>query len=205
MPPTDSEELIPTRHSLLLRLKDWEDHTSWQDFFDTYWRLLYGVAIRAGLSDAEAQEVVQETVITVARRIPEFEYKPSVCAFKTWLLNLTRWRIIDQMRKRKSPAGNVQPAASEVPLLADNQFEAAWETEWHQHLISRATDRIKSRIRPEQYQIFDLSVFKGWSVKQIARQLDVSFGTIYVTKHRVGAMLKKEIRALEKELSRGPE
>src|SRR5881394_2654935 len=66
-------ELIPTRDSLLSRLKDWQDDVSWRDFFNTYWRLVYGVALKAGLNEQEAQEVVQETVITVARRIHEFK------------------------------------------------------------------------------------------------------------------------------------
>src|SRR5688500_17725870 len=92
-----ADEVIPTRGTLLSRLKDWEDHESWRDFFNTYWRLVYGVAIKAGLREHEAQEVVQETIITVARRIPEFEYNPRRCSFKTWLMNLTRWRIVDQL------------------------------------------------------------------------------------------------------------
>jgi RNA polymerase sigma-70 factor (ECF subfamily) len=54
---------------LLVRLKDWGDQKSWQDFFDTYWRLIHSVAIKAGLSEAEAQDVVQETVLTVAKKL----------------------------------------------------------------------------------------------------------------------------------------
>ena len=103
--PPNVEELIPTRDSLLSRLKDWGDDESWRDFFNTYWKLVHGVALKAGLSEQEAEEVVQETVITVARRIPEFKYDPAVCSFKTWLLNLTRWRIVDQLRKRKPSGG----------------------------------------------------------------------------------------------------
>src|ERR1051326_4141157 len=110
----NSEELIPTRDSLLSRLKNREDQESWQDFFDTYWKLVYGVAIKAGLTDQEAQEAVQETVITVARRIPEFKYDPAKCAFKTWLLNLTRWRIIDQIRKRKPQHGEMRARRSDA-------------------------------------------------------------------------------------------
>ena len=60
------EATIATRASLLVRLKDREDQASWQEFFDTYWRLIYSVATKAGLNDAEAQDVVQETVISVA-------------------------------------------------------------------------------------------------------------------------------------------
>src|SRR5688572_29247421 len=98
--PDKAFDPIPTRHSLLNRLKDWGDQTSWQDFFDTYSQLIYNVAIKAGLSDTEAQEVMQETVIAVARKIPEFQTDPARGSFSAWLMRLTRWRIADQLRKR---------------------------------------------------------------------------------------------------------
>ncbi len=69
----NKDDFIPTRLSLLNRLKNWEDQRSWQDFFNTYWKFIYGVAIKAGLTDAEAQDVVQETVVTVAKKIKDFQ------------------------------------------------------------------------------------------------------------------------------------
>ena len=93
-------ELIPTRTTLLGRLKDWRDNSSWQEFFDTYWKLIYGFAIKAGLNEAEAEDVVQETMISVAKKIPGFKYNRNIGSFKGWLLMTTRWRIIDQFRKR---------------------------------------------------------------------------------------------------------
>ena len=56
-------DLIPKRKSLLGRLKDFEDNESWRDFFNTYWRLIYGFATQRGLNHEEAQEVVQETIV----------------------------------------------------------------------------------------------------------------------------------------------
>src|SRR5438093_13379765 len=94
-------EVIPTRASLLARLKDWDDSRSWQDFFEAYWRLIYGRARRAELSDQEAQEVVQESVIAVAKRMHEFKYDPAVASFKTWLFQIVSRRIADQYRKRQ--------------------------------------------------------------------------------------------------------
>src|ERR1035437_2390243 len=95
------DELIPTRATLIQRLKDWQDQSSWQDFFDTYWKLIYGVATKGGLTKAEAQDVVQETMISVAKHMPNFKYDPAIGSFKAWLLNMTRWRITDQLRKRE--------------------------------------------------------------------------------------------------------
>ena len=87
-----------TRRSLVERLVDLGDRQRWQQFFDIYWKLIYGVARRAGLREAEAQDVVQETVITVAKNISKYEREAG--SFKSWLLHITRWRIADQFRKR---------------------------------------------------------------------------------------------------------
>jgi len=111
---TDDDSIL-TRASLLGRLKDQEDQASWQEFFDTYWQLIYRVAKKAGLTDCEAQDIVQETVISVARKLPGFIYDPKVCSFKTWMLRLTRWRIIDTRRKRLPQS---------VPATIDNDGTA---------------------------------------------------------------------------------
>src|SRR6266851_1175979 len=95
-----ADELIPTRATLLEKLRAWQDQSSWQQFFDTYWPLIYGVARRAGLTEAEAEDVVQETMFAAAKHLPTFQYDPAIGSFKGWLLTLTRWRIIDQFRKR---------------------------------------------------------------------------------------------------------
>jgi RNA polymerase sigma-70 factor (ECF subfamily) len=87
------EDSIPTRYSLLSRLQDREDQDSWKDFFDTYWRLIYSFAIKSGLTDAEAQDVVQETVISVAKDIQKFKRDRALGSFKGWLRNLTRWGL----------------------------------------------------------------------------------------------------------------
>ncbi|MBI4663228.1 MAG: sigma-70 family RNA polymerase sigma factor [Verrucomicrobia bacterium] len=96
----EAEEFIPTRRSLLSRLKNWDDHESWRVFFDTYWKLIYGVALKAGLTAGEAEDVVQETVLTAAKTMGKFKYDPKVCSFKSWLMHLTRKRIADQFHKR---------------------------------------------------------------------------------------------------------
>src|SRR6266566_3192044 len=102
---TRTEATLQTRWSLIGRLKDIDDQQSWQEFFDAYWKLIYEVALKAGLSDTEAQEVVQETVISVAKQMPGFRYDPARGKFKGWLLQITRRRIADLVRKRMQVRG----------------------------------------------------------------------------------------------------
>ena len=104
---------LETRPSLLKRLQSGDDAESWREFYRIYGGLIRYFATKAGLSADEAEEVVQETAIGVARRLPEFVYDPEKCRFKTWLLNLTRWRIQNQIRKR----GKSGEAVSGPPAL----------------------------------------------------------------------------------------
>lgn len=204
----DADEFIPTRQSLLTRLKDWDDQESWRDFFNTYWKLIYSVALKAGLSETEAQEVVQETVLSVAKKMKEFKYDPALGSFKGWLLQLTRWRITDQMRKRKPhEAGGGAPKPPDqtartatierVPNPEGPALDDVWEQEWQQNLVDAALARVKKQVNARQYQIFDLYVIKQWPVTKVAKTLGVSATQVYLAKHRIGSLVKKEVKRLE--------
>ena len=115
----NSERFLPTRQSLLERLKRWDDQESWRDFFNTYWGMLYRTAARAGLSDAEAQDVVQDTIIMVAKKMESFRYDPAVDSFKGWLLYLTRKRIAMEYRKRERRGLQFHPDPAEPTAELD--------------------------------------------------------------------------------------
>jgi RNA polymerase sigma-70 factor (ECF subfamily) len=90
-----------TRKSLIARLENWEDQRTWDEFYQTYWKLIYSVGIKAGLRHDEAFDTVQETILSIAKQSKKNLYDPKQGSFKTWLMNMTRWRINDQFRKRK--------------------------------------------------------------------------------------------------------
>ena len=188
------------------RLKDWEDAKSWQDFFNTYWKLIYGTAIKAGLTDAEAQDVVQETIVTVAKKMNDFKYDPAVGSFKGWLLNTTRWRITDQLRKRRPADAPRRRRAEEddrtatierIPDPAGCNLDAVWDEEWEKNLMDAALQRVKLKVSAKQYQIFDLHVLRNWPVQKVTKTLGVSEGQVYLAKHRITNLLKEEIKHLE--------
>ena len=83
---TARPEFIPTRQTLLDRMRGEGNDDSWHEFFETYWKLIYNAGRKGGLSDAEAQDVVQETIISVYKSLPSFEYDPKAGSFKAWLL-----------------------------------------------------------------------------------------------------------------------
>jgi RNA polymerase sigma factor (sigma-70 family) len=207
MKPTDGTSL-QTRPSLLQRLGTGDDSRSWQDFYRIYGGLIRHFATKAGLTTEEAEEVVQETAIGVARGLPNYVYDPAKCRFKTWLLNLVKWRIQDQLRKRRPHCNHEQPSDDNTAIIeriADPsviEFGAEWDAAWEKNLLTQALERVRDRIDDRQYQVFDLNVMKGWSASEVAQTLGISVARDYLTKHRVSALLKKDVSQLEAALSK---
>ncbi|MFT4176222.1 MAG: sigma-70 family RNA polymerase sigma factor [Luteolibacter sp.] len=195
-----------TRKSLIARLENWEDQRTWDEFYQTYWRLIYSVAVKAGLRSDEAFDCVQETILSIAKQSKKNLYDPEQGSFKTWLMNMTRWRINDQFRKRKKDTAMLegdwgedrQTAAIErVEDPNGDMLSRVWDAEWKKNLMDAALSRVKAQVSPKQYQIFESYVLKQWEVKKVQEVLGVSLAQVYLAKHRVGTVLKRELAKLE--------
>jgi RNA polymerase sigma-70 factor (ECF subfamily) len=216
----DEPSSIQTRPSLLNRLKSGDDTESWQAFYRIYGKLVRDFAIQAGLTSTEADEVVQETAIAMARHLPEYRYDPKVCRFKTWLLNQTSWRVKDQLKKRRRAEGLVGGSptrAGESPALPSDEtartatinrvpdpatvdLEVLFDAEWRKGLFAAALERVKEKFSLKQFQIFDLLVLKEWPAAEVAQSLGVSLANVYVIRHRISSAIKKETKHLEAQL-----
>jgi RNA polymerase sigma-70 factor (ECF subfamily) len=194
---------IPTRHSLLARIKDLGDDASWRDFFDTYSEFISNLARKAGLTDTEAQEVVQETVIGISRKIAGFKTGAEHGSFKAWLLQQTRWRIADQFRKRDKFTTQTDDAAgtaavNRIPDPASLEFDIVLEAEWQNHVLRVAIERTKAKASTKQFQMFDLHVQQGLSAKETARTVRASVVAVYMASSRVRRLLRREMVCLER-------
>jgi len=227
---TQTESSLATRPSLLARLKDWSQQTAWREFDHDYAPLLRNVARKAGLADVEADEVVQETLIAVAKKIGEFQHAGNRGSFRAWLYQQARWRIADQFRARArggphpgprpltpslSPGGGggarragagesdapttadlllheTSPAAPEV----DPAFEQLWKAEWEDHVQQAALARVKRQVSARQFQLFELHVRQGLSVRVAAKAAGTTMAAVYMAKSRVGRLVRREITRL---------
>jgi len=201
--PRPRDIQLPTRRSLISRLRNRQDDDSWRDFFQTYWKLIYCFAVRLGCTDTEAEEVVQETVISVAKKMPEYRYDPAACSFKGWLMHVAHWRVIDQQRRRKTGRVEPLPGSSESgkpdgdgSSSVLSELEVLWDQEWEKNLIDAAMERVKRRVNAEHYQIFHLLLVKGLPPARVAEALRISTAQVYLVKHRMAALVQKEVRHL---------
>jgi RNA polymerase sigma-70 factor (ECF subfamily) len=197
---------LPTRRSLVNRLRDLGDSESWRAFFAAYWRLIYNLARKSGLSDDQAQDVVQETVIAVARQMPHFCYDPAKGSFKRWLLLICRRRIQDQLRRfysaRQLDAEEL--GSQELPsgvLPPDAEIDEHWDQEWRDHIFQMALARVRQQASPKQYQVFDYCVLQGMRAGTVASMLGLSTPQVYLAKHRISAAVKRAAKDLEMALA----
>lgn len=217
LPPHGSS--LDTKPTLLKRLQSSEDPESWKEFYRVYGNLIRFFATKSGLTPEEAEEVVQETAIGVARKLPDFVYDPTKCRFKTWLLNLTRWRILDQIRKRmrfdSMASTQTQPlgpspfphhrshdeetgTTQQIPDPNSIEFGREWDECWEKNLMEVALAKVRKKIEDLNFQIFDLNVLKGVPASEVAITLGISIPRVYLAKCRVTSLLKKEVRRLER-------
>jgi len=196
-------EFLPTRKSLLNRLKDWDDQESWREFFNIYRRLIRDAALKAGLTEQEAADVLQETLVSVAKAIRDFKYDRKRCTFKRWLRGLTQKRMVDCLRKRRRERGFPAEEGSETALIErvpdpeSFNLDAVWEEEWRKSLYAAAIERVKSSANVEQYQMFDFYVVKEMPAAKVARDLGTSVGQVYLARHRISKLIKKEVKLLQ--------
>src|ERR1051326_5115076 len=155
------QDPLPTRSSLLKRLRDWEDQDSWRDFFDTYWKLIYAVAIKAGLSDADARDVVQETMVAAAKGLQAQRFQTGAGSFKAWLLIITPRRIADHhrrpraetiTRRQTSDESSGTPVTERTPDRCAEGIRDLWEEEWNKNLADAALERVRQKVGAKQYQ-----------------------------------------------------
>jgi len=221
---TEIESSQRTRLSLLARLKDWSQQTAWREFDHDYAPLLRNVARKAGLADDEADDMVQETLIAVAKKIGEFQHAGNRGSFRAWLYQQARWRITDQFRARQRATPPDQPLShrmgerrpgegehedecstrstmsQEIHAAAsetDPAFEGLWAEEWEEHLRQSALAKVKQQVSARQFQLFDLHVLQGMSVGDTAHAAGASMAAVYMAKSRVSRLFNREVKALK--------
>jgi RNA polymerase sigma factor (sigma-70 family) len=200
----DCDGRAPTRSSFVERLKDWGDQASWEGFFRQYGRLVHQVAVRSGLSSEEADDVVQETALSVAKKMPDFIYERTRCSFEGWVRHVARLRIVDQMRRRMPARASGGQGISDQDLLESipdtldaDRLDAAWDEAWRSNLLQTALERLQLRVSPEHFQVFHLSVVAGVAGPEVASTLGVSQAQVWVVRHRLTRLLKQEVSRLK--------
>jgi RNA polymerase sigma factor (sigma-70 family) len=192
-----SDLSLQTRHSLLSRLKLGGEQSEWREFFDRYWRLIYGFARKTGMKDEDAQDIVQEVMLSITKSLPDYRRQQGG-SFKGWLMTIVRRRIADHWRSRLPKEQCTVPLAEQPSALGadDAALERIWQEEWEGRLFETAAQRVQQRVGARNYLIFDMLVRQNTPLRDVCRSLGVNAAQVYLAKHRVGKLMKQEVAQL---------
>ena len=196
-----------TRPTLLMRLRNVEDAEAWREFVRLYTPLVFRHCARQGLQEADAADVAQEVMRVASQAMPEFQYDAQRGKFRGWLLQTTRHRLYKFFdRQRRSPRAASKTAVErffEQEPNADEQKR--WDEEYHQRLFDWAAEKAKPEFQPTTWNAFWLTAVQSVSVKEVAGQLGISIGAVYIARSRVIARLRELIETVSDDATETPE
>jgi RNA polymerase sigma factor (sigma-70 family) len=187
-----------TRASLLVRIRDVGDRTAWLQFVDLYAPLVYRFARRRGLQDADAADLTQDVLQTVARTSGRLEYDPGRGTFRGWLFTVARnllHNFLARQRRRLPAEGgsDVLRKLEEVPAPTEDE-EALWQQEYARRLFDWAAEQVRGNFQETTWQAFWRTAVNGESPREVATALELSVGAVYVAKSRVLARLRERVQ-----------
>jgi RNA polymerase sigma-70 factor (ECF subfamily) len=197
--PVDDSPL--TRASLLVRIRDANNHVAWREFMQLYGPVIYGFARKRGLQDADAADLMQDVLRSVSAAIGRLDYDRRQGTFRGWLYTITRNKIFNFLSARKiRPRGSGDSTTNQ--LLDEHPDPSGetdqWETEYQRRLVALAMDRIKGEFQDTTWRAFWLTAVEGVAASEAAQQVGLSPGAVYVAKSRVLARLKDEVETVRR-------
>jgi RNA polymerase sigma-70 factor (ECF subfamily) len=158
-----------------------DDAGAWDRFVRRYRPKIYGWCRERGLQEADAEDVAQDVIAILTRKMASFHYDPSR-RFHAWLKTITRHALSDLMERRSQ-------ARADLDRRIDELFD--------RELLELAIERVRARVAAPTWEAFRLTTFEGHSGAEAARLLDIPVASVFVARHRVQKMLRAEVARLE--------
>lgn len=196
-----SEPSLRTRPSLLIRLRD-QDRDAWRSFVGTYAAVIHGFLRKQGIQEADALDIVQDVLATVAARLGDFDHRGDRRgSFRKWLFTITRTRATDHWRREhRQPRGagdsNVQRVLAELPV-EDSELEDRWDREYLETVFQTATAQVKGDFQPTTWEAFWKSTVEHKPPTAVAAETGLTLRAVYLARRRVLQRLQKHIEFLE--------
>jgi len=181
-----------THGTLLARIADPSDAQAWGEFCRQYEEMIRAFARRQGVVGANADDIVQDVLLSLTKAMPGFEYSPAKGKFRSYLKTVVV-RAIARRREQRAVAATLSELNDAKPADDDEALDAIWEEEWRQQHLRRAMRTIEAEFNTTDLSCFRAYVVDGHDAAEVAQQLGVSTGQLYTAKHRILARLRSII------------
>jgi RNA polymerase sigma-70 factor (ECF subfamily) len=190
---------LPSTHpSLLVRLRNGQDHKAWTCFAEVYGPAIYGFARKQGLQDADAADLLQEVLRVVTGAIHQLDYDPRRGTFRSWLFTVVRNQLLRFRSRQDRPGQGTGSTSAHIRLQEAPSPETSsahlWDLEYERSRFAWAAEQIRPQVKPQTWQAFWNTAVEGRSGEETATDLGMTVAAVYLAKSRVMARLKEQIR-----------
>jgi len=184
-----------TRPSLLLRIRDFRDEEAWNQFIELYAPLIYGYLRKRNVQDADAGDLTQDVLSSVTTAANEFTYNPQKGSFRGWLLTVTRNKLLNFISRNKRLAGAGDTKVQQVieAQTAEEDDRTEWDLEYERRLFDWAAEKVRPEFQDSTWKAFWMTAVENQNAAEVARDLNVSVGSVYVSKSRVTSRLREVV------------
>ena len=192
-------EFPNTNASLVARIKDPGNVEAWESFEKIYRPVIFRIARAKGLQYADAVDLVQQVLISVAAAIHAYEKRDDETPFRNWLSRITRNAILKaltrQPKDRADGGTQVLDVLSQVPA-ADQEADSMIELEVRREIFHAAAQKVRESVQPTTWLAFELTVLQGNTIEKAANKLQLSVGNVYAARSRVMKRIKENVQHL---------
>jgi RNA polymerase sigma-70 factor (ECF subfamily) len=196
-------QLPETRASLILRIANSEDAQAWEEFLRLYQPVVYRLACRQGLQHADAEELVQEVMLSIARKVEDWDPDPVRGRFRHWLFRIARNQIVNHLSRRKYQTCGAGHSGTQS--LLEQQIDPAgslselFEIEYRRALFQHAALLVQAAVKERTWNAFWMSAVRDVPMSEVSQRLGMSIGSVYIARNRVLARLRAEVKRIERE------
>ncbi len=190
-----------TSTALLQGLREPDNQTVWSQFDARYRPMILKYAHRLGLSEADAQDAAQQTLIAFCEAYQAGKYEREKGRLRIWLFGIARNQILNARRKRHRREKQIVDDTDQTQFFGrvpdEDQFEKLWEEEWREALLRQCLEEVRREMDAKSIEAFELFAWKGWPAARVAEQLDMTANAVFIVKHRVMKRIRELLPTME--------
>ena len=189
-----------TSASLIAAIQDRSNADAWHEFEQIYRPVIFRVARAKGLQNADAFDLVQQVLVSVAMAIPRYEARSNGPPFRNWLSRITHNAILKAVTRK--PRDQARGGPHIIGILdeikaPDAATQSLIQLEYRREIFRVAAHQARSEVQPATWLAFESTVVDGQSIERTAKVLNVSVGNVYAARSRVMKRLRKIVREMD--------
>jgi len=178
-----------TRNSLIVRLPDSGDAEAWEQFAAIYEPLVYRLARGKGFQDADAKEISQEVMVSVAGAVERWRPDPEKGRFRDWLFRIARNLMIKYLTRRKHRPLGTGDSQFQKLLEREGEIDPSLsrelDREYEREMFQWASAQVRQQVSEKTWNAFWLTSVEGRAIAEVARDLKMTQGAVYIARSRV--------------------